>query len=125
MRQWKIALSLAIVGAVAAPFVFRLPKARITSTVFVPLTAEEKAIIVERAEKWPPNCAATTNILDLAFCSGDKDALLSGGHYYSVPSYPRYLAVNLGVALAAFAGIYGLAFLVPMLIRRYWRWLNT
>jgi hypothetical protein len=41
-RQWKIALSLAIVGALAAPFVFRTYKARPTYSVWVPLSAREK-----------------------------------------------------------------------------------
>jgi hypothetical protein len=41
-RQWKIALSLAITGALAAPFVFRTYKARPTYSVWSPLTAREK-----------------------------------------------------------------------------------
>jgi hypothetical protein len=41
-RQWKIALSLAIVGALAAPFLFRTYKARPIHSVWVPLTAREK-----------------------------------------------------------------------------------
>jgi hypothetical protein len=42
LRQWKIALSLAVVGALAAPFAFGTYKARPTYSVRVPLTAQEK-----------------------------------------------------------------------------------
>src|ERR1700730_968200 len=45
-RQWKIALSRAIVGALAAPFLFRTCKARPTYSVWVPLTAREKENLV-------------------------------------------------------------------------------
>jgi hypothetical protein len=35
------------------------------------------------------------------------------------------LAVNLAVALAAFAGIVGLAMVIPTILSRYWKWLKT
>lgn len=40
MRQWKVAISLALVAAVAAPFVSGTWKARAISERWVPLTEE-------------------------------------------------------------------------------------
>jgi trehalose 6-phosphate synthase/phosphatase len=55
-----------------------------------------------------------------------------GGRYGGYPQLPKYLALNGGVAATTFVSIFGLAFLIPMLvrgfaflIRRYWKWLNA
>jgi hypothetical protein len=45
MKQRKIAISLAIVGAIAAAFIFGTSKMRPTSENWVPITAEENASI--------------------------------------------------------------------------------
>jgi hypothetical protein len=42
MRQWKIALSLAIIGAIAAPLVCHTYKARPQTSGFEPLTGTRK-----------------------------------------------------------------------------------
>jgi hypothetical protein len=50
--------------------------------------------------------------------------------YY--PDRLKYLALNVGVPVATFVGVFSLAFLIPMLIRGlafltriYWKWLNA
>jgi hypothetical protein len=37
----------------------------------------------------------------------------------------QYLVINLGVAFAAFVGIFGLAMVIPAIVLRYWGWLKT
>jgi hypothetical protein len=44
----------------------------------------------------------------------------------------EYLVLNVGIAAVTFVSVFGLAFLIPMLIRglafvarRYWKWLNA
>src|SRR5262245_18853366 len=41
-RRWKIAIPVAVVGAIAAPFVFGTWKMRPTSETWEPLTADQK-----------------------------------------------------------------------------------
>ena len=55
MRQWKIALSLAIVGAIAAPFAFRTYKAQPEVHGFRPVTAEQREKITAYLAKFN-NC---------------------------------------------------------------------
>ena len=43
VRRWKIAILVAVVGAIAAPFVFGTWKMPTTSETWVPLTADQKA----------------------------------------------------------------------------------
>lgn len=45
MRQWKVALSIAVVAAAAAPFVAQTYKDRPQISGFEPLTAEKKTEI--------------------------------------------------------------------------------
>lgn len=141
MRQWKIAVSLAIVGAAATPFVFHTWKSRPTSEVRVPLTAQEKERI-SAYMKETKYCQTTAHRIDEAkalgvspvpmdailpdiMCEEERDSLERGATINYYPSLPKYLAINLAVALGAFGSIFGLSFLVPMLIRRYWNWLKT
>ena len=76
-RQWKIALSLAVVGALAAPFAFGTYKARPVSAVWVPLTAHDKE---QRANYLDTNDCKSfdNNSSDELFCyydlrTGEKD----------------------------------------------------
>ena len=126
MRQWKIAISLAIVGVVAAPFVFGTWKVRPRSEVLVPLTAEEKERITAYMER-TENCEKGIERSRLArfMCEQDQEDLQRGAKSQSYLSVPKYLAINIAAALIASVGIYGLVFLVPALVRRYWKWLNT
>ena len=143
-RQWKIALSLAVVGALAAPFVFHTYKARPVSAVWVPLTAHDKE---QRANYLDTNDCKSfdNNSSDELFCyydlrTGEKDfkrrienelewGTRRGGVHADLL---QYLAMNVGVAAATAFSLFGLAYLIPMLIRgvvflarRCWRWLNA
>jgi hypothetical protein len=58
--------------------------------------------------------------------------LIAGVYYEHHRDWPKYLALNGGVAAATFASVFSLAFLVQMLIRglafsarRYWKRLNA
>ena len=126
LRQWKIALSLAVVGALAAPFAFGTYKARPP----VPLTAQEKE---ERANYLSSHGNHCEGIPDEILCLSVMAELESGttsseSHY----DLPKYWMMNVGVAAGTAVSIFGLAYLIPMLIRgvaflarRYWGWLNA
>jgi len=141
LRQWKIALSLAVVGALAAPFVFRTYKERPISAAFVqPLTAKEKK---ERADYLETNdcvasfdastderfsCVVETEI----FKKTIQKELETGKRAEWHADLPMYLVINVVTAAATAVSIFGLAYLIPMLIRgvislarRYWRWLKA
>ena len=124
MRQWKVAISLAIVGAVAAPFVFRTWKIPQTSYVRVPLTAEERknyAADMERTNNCqtmpqtghrPDETKTFAKIQDEVIaemtCKAERASLERNAEFRPHLALPKYLAINLAVALAAFAGIFGL-----------------
>jgi hypothetical protein len=123
-RQWKIALSLAIVGALAAPFVFQTYRANPRYEEFVPLSAEQR----ERMEAYLASHCRTRETDE---CFSARGWLLQGGiiHVNATAQDLAYLAINAGASLATFVSI---AFLIPILIRgvaflarRYWRWLNA
>jgi hypothetical protein len=128
MKQWKIAISLAIVGGLAAPFAFRTYKERAPSVqTWIPMTEEVKAGAIARMKQ-------TNNCQDLVGKSGDfalescrfeQKALAEGGVYGLRPSVLLYLAINAAVALVAFGAVFGLTYLLPALIRRYWKWLSA
>jgi hypothetical protein len=93
-RQWKIAFSLAIVGALAAPFVLGTYNARPSYSVWVPLTARERenlAVSLQNSDKY---CQRTKSIMDAVNCYGDKvkkEELELGGYYEYYPDWFKYL----------------------------------
>lgn len=115
MRQWKIAMFLAIVGAVAAPFVFGTWTIDPQSEVLVPLTAEEKERIAARTDR-TENCETIKTFPRNFICRQDQENVERGAQILSYPSLPKYIAINLTAALSAFAVIFGLT----SLIQRYW-----
>jgi hypothetical protein len=58
-------------------------------------------------------------------CYSRKQILENGGFNGRRRSMPIYLTMNAAAAILAFGAIFGLTYLLPALIRRYWRWLNT
>jgi hypothetical protein len=131
MKQKKIAISLAIVGAIVAPFVSGTWKVEPRSEVLVPLTAEEKERIAARTDR-TENCEFIKSFPKRYICQQDHENLERGAEIHSYLSLPKYFGINLATALSAYAVIFGLTFLVPILIhaiasliRRYWLWLNT
>jgi hypothetical protein len=135
MKQRKIVISLAVIGAIAAPFVFHTYKARPISNVWLPLTAEEK----EEQGAWVkstndcqtfesganPTTSRETYDDWVRGCRTWQKALEEGGMYGRGPSTWLYLALNAVVAVQAFVVIFGLSYLLSALARRYWQWLKT
>jgi hypothetical protein len=150
-RLRKIALSLAIVGALAAPFGFRTYEAR--PMYKAPSTAQEKKEFADTQDYCRENDRKNESALKrknemalLGIQENSRDVVGMGDVICSIrmgefdPSgdykyhFDRleYLALNIGAAIAAFIVVFGLVFLIPMLvggfaflIRRYWKWLNA
>ena len=128
MKQRKIAISLAVLGAIAAPFVFHTYKARpMADNVWTPLSDDAKEFF-----SW--NIKICQMFKDLGHadiheslfgCRAQQKALEEGGYYGRGRSKPLYLALNAAVAVSAFVVIFGLSYLLPALARRYWRWIKT
>jgi hypothetical protein len=132
-----------------APFVFHTYKARPMSS-WVPLTAKEKATIAARLQE-TNNCQTledrvtqqlhdsgiqephqitqwllrSKDSLEEIRCHIEQGRLREGGYDEDHFDPLKYLALNAGTAVSVFGAIYGLAFLLPALARRYWQWLNT
>jgi hypothetical protein len=88
VRRWKIAIPVAVVGAIAAPFVFgtwKMPQCR-TQRIVGPLR----------------RLLGTTG----------------GEYQYLYLSTPKYFALNFAVAFGAFIAVFSLTFLLPGLSRR-------
>ena len=139
MRQWKIALSLAIVGALAAPFAFGTYYERPTYSVWVPLTAQEKETLAnilrrndcDRDDFLTIGCLTTGEALE-EFKRSTKEILERGTTEQRHFDLAGYLAMNVVTAAATAVILYLLAYLIPMLFRgiaslarRYWNWLNA
>ena len=122
MKLWKIAISLGIVGALAAPVILGTWEVMPAKEVWVPLTEERrqeiesnrKATCKDVSERERFNC-------EYWFI----EPLRKGGEYVSRPDLLKYLAINLAVALPVFVGIFGLAMVIPPIALRYWRWPRT
>lgn len=135
-RQWKIALSIAIVGALAAPFAFRTFNARPTYSVWVPLTAQERADLALSLRN-QNYCGGKRIVSDSDFvvnfgCQRNKERFELGGDYERHPDWLKYWLSNAVAVAATFAAIFGLAYLIPALVRgfafsmrRYWKWLKS
>jgi hypothetical protein len=146
LRQWKVALSLAVVGALAAPFAFRTYKADPKYVVVVPFTAHEKEQFANYLNT--DDCKSfddNDNPYRRIFCDDSKrkgegadykwrvEANLATGTWNEWhDDRPKYWMMNLGIAAATAASLFCLTFLIPMLARgvaflarRYWRWLKA
>lgn len=124
MRQWKIAFSLAIVGAIAAPFVLGTWKIRPMSKGWVPLTVEERENILSNIEG-TDSCQKTATDIAKLSCFALQRELTDGGEFRTYASAPKYVAWNAAAAAMGFSTIFGLTFLLPALVRRYLKWLNA
>jgi hypothetical protein len=136
MRPSRTALGLAIIVALAAPFVAGTSQPGANAQTWIALTARQRADIVAKLDS-SKNCryfetqveardvlglkVDTKDIDDAMQCHRDQDALRDGGEMRPSFSLPRYLAVNGAIALASALGMLGLAITLPALLRRY-RW---
>jgi hypothetical protein len=133
MKQPKIAISLAVVGALAAPFVFHTYEEVPETDVWTPLTAENRAewtVLLKDTNNCQTNLKSPglfegDQQMMRHFCQQKQKALEERGYYFYGPSIPFYLFQNAAVAIASFVVIFGLTCLLPVIVRRYWRWLNT
>jgi hypothetical protein len=139
MKQWKLALSLAILGAIVAPFVTQTVRMRPSTETWIPLTQDEKERISAEMSK-TSNCRAISEDFDAkktmgikpsvedfmdvisrdSTCRDQLKSLELGGYVESHPSLFKYVVFNLASALAGFGIVFGAA----MVIQR-WRWYNT
>ena len=137
MKQRKIAISLAVVAAIATPLVLGTYLADL-STTFVPFSKETEAEIRSVLAE-TNNCQTNLDSLRKV----DTHDLFSGFDGRTDPftckyyleiwqagggkdfSLSKYLALNAAAAAIAFTAIFGLSYLLPALARRYWRWLST
>ena len=101
MKQWKIALSLAVVAAVEAPFVSGSWKVRPTKEFLVPLTPDQKEKITAYMEK-TSNCESERsgwkNICEMQ----RRDLERGAESYHGGFSVEQYLVSNFAVALGVF-----------------------
>jgi hypothetical protein len=63
MKQWKVAISLAILGAIAAPFVTHTVRMHPTTETWMPLTQDEKERISAELSK-TSNCRTFSEQFD-------------------------------------------------------------
>jgi hypothetical protein len=94
IKHRKIAISLAIIGAIAAPFVSGTWKApAITyTTSWVPLTAAARENFSAHIQK---ECSEKPSTDDSVFCAYLRGELDEGGSFVRDVSAPKYLALNL------------------------------
>jgi hypothetical protein len=124
VKQRKIAISLAVVGAIAAPFVLGTYKAELEGTIWEPLTAEDKdemGTFVKSTNNCQTFEGGVSGPTAVQGCRYWQKALEEGGRYGPGLSTQLYLALNAAVAAMAFVVIFGLTYLLPALARRYWR----
>jgi hypothetical protein len=120
VKLWKVAISLATVGALVAPFVVGTWKAR--PTKWVPVTEERR----QEIENSLNSCKDEGTKSDRWVCEYlTTEWLKKGGEYGNSPDPFKYWVINLGAALIALVGIFGLAMVIPRIALRYWRWLRT
>jgi hypothetical protein len=125
VKLWKVAISLAAVGALAAPAIFDTWEVMPGKEVWVPLTEERRQEIESYME--------ATNICKDEATEGHRffceyfyiKPLKEGRESVTRPDLFKYLAIKLAVALPVFLGIFGLAMGLPAIVLRYWRWLRT
>ena len=135
MKHWKIAISLAVLGAIAAPFITRTVKMEPTTESWVALTQDEKERISAEMSK-TSNCRTLSEQFDAkksmgakpsvddfintisqeSICRDQLKSLELGGHAEAHPSILKYAALNLASALAGFGIVFGVAIVILSLI---------
>jgi len=135
MKHWKIAISLAILGAIAAPFITRTVTMKPTTESWVALTQDEKERISAEMSK-TSNCRTLSEQFDAkksmgakpsvddfmntisqeSICRDQLKSLELGGHAEAHQSILKYAALNLASALAGFGIVFGVAIVILSLI---------
>jgi hypothetical protein len=150
VKLWKVAISLAAVGAVAAPGIFGIWGFMPKKEVWVPLTEEERqqgenllksnACVFEKVScddhdpfynrLWtgnPLRCYRSRGCTAYKLLDLEK-----GRRKVEQRDLFKYWVINLEVAFAVFVGIFGLVMVLPafalwywIFALWYWRWLRT
>jgi hypothetical protein len=125
VKLWKVAISLAVVGAVGAPFVLGTWKAMPRKEVWIPLTEQRRQEIENYLKE--VNYCKDRSEGDRFACEWFTIKPLEEGREFvgMQPNLLKYLAFNLAVTLPVFVGIFCLAMVIPLIALRYWRWLRT
>ena len=124
MKLWKVAISLAVVGALAAPFIFDTWEAMPEKEVWVPLTEHHRQEL-ENYKKALNSCKGMGES-ERFICEDRYIKPLEEGREQVYPlDLFKYLAINLAVALPVFVGIFGSVMVLPPIATRYWGWLRT
>src|SRR4029434_2621968 len=131
VKQWKVALSLAILAAIAPPFVTHTVRMRSTTETWIPLTQDEKERISAELSK-TSNCRTLSEQFDAkknmgikpsvedfmdvisrdSICRDQLKSLELGAYVESHPSILKFAAFNLASALAGFGIVFGAAMVI-------------
>ena len=126
MKRWKLAISLAVIAAVAAPAITGVW--RLAPAEFEPLTDRER---LEAGQYLQHSCITFPKTedgwdhYDWEGCAIEERALRDGGRRYPAePVTATYLAKNFYVVGGAFILTFALVMMAPTVGRRYWLWLR-
>jgi uncharacterized membrane protein len=125
VKRWKLAVSLAVVAALAAPLATGAWKLRPGG--WQPLPTDERDRIVKMAAE-TDNCAHFSpedTDLGKTICTILLSDLHAGGRYESGERVTwRYIARNLELMAGAFVFVFLGAMILLALGARYWAWLK-
>jgi hypothetical protein len=130
MKPWKLAISLAVIGAISAPFVAGTWRPRPNANLLIPLTTKERSDLSAQLEK-SKDCRLYQSREDRSeedtigsfVCELDRERLVDGGHWAKRFSLFRHVATNVAFMLAVFAIVFALVLALFGIVRRYLRWL--
>jgi hypothetical protein len=130
MKPWKLAISLAVIGAISAPFVAGSWRPRPNASMLIPLTEKERSNLNAQMEK-SKDCRlyqsreskSDEDTLGDFMCQLDRERLADGGHWIKSFSLFRHVATNAAFMLAVFAIIYALVLATFGAVRKYFEWL--
>ncbi len=91
---------------------------------WVPLTAQQRENLLSHIEG-TDHCQKNASSAAEIACVALQRELADGGEFRTYASVPKYVAWNVAAAVFGFSTIFGLTFLLPALVRRYWKWVNA
>jgi hypothetical protein len=125
VKRWKLAISLAVVAALAAPLVTGAWKLRPGGWHSLPVDERER---IAKMATETENCihfSPQDTEIGKAICMILLSDLHAGGRYESGEQITwRYIAKNLELMAEAFFFVFLAAMILPALGVRYWRWLK-
>ena len=124
MKNWKLALSVAVVAAISVPGV--AGTWRLAPGKWIKLTADEMQSISDWVEE-TNGCTSFVNEGEYtrSICTVMRNSLSSGGHWRPAERVtPKYLATNFFVSAGAFALTFVVVMMGPPIGRRYLAWLQ-